>query len=69
MKTFQGQSLPIIPAAAGNPQGERAEEDVTFNGVVVVQKGQWYNPLYLRAIEEGCAAPKTTKKIEPSENK
>lgn len=72
-KEYKGESLPMMAAAPGNPSGKAADDDVTFNGVVVVKKGQYYNPVYLAAIEEGCKAgkplPKENKAAQPSENK
>ena len=54
-KEYKGESLPMMAAAPGNPAGKQAADDVTFNGAVVVVEGQYYNPAYLAAIDEGCA--------------
>ena len=67
-KEFKGDSLPITAAAQGNPAGKQADEEVTFNGVIVVRKGEFYSAAYLAAIDEGCAVdPKG--KPKPAEGK
>jgi len=71
-KEFKGEALPFIAAQQGNPEGQRAEDDVIFGGVKVVAKGEFYSRAYLAAIEEGCKEkPKAeaNKAVQPSENK
>lgn len=76
MKTYTGETLPLMAAAPGNPAGHQADDDVMWNGVKVVVKGQYYNPVYLLAIAAGCTEqPKgkqqsaENKSVTPTENK
>lgn len=69
MKIFTGTELPQMAAAPGNPSGKHAADDVQFNGVTVVQKDQFYNPVYLAALDEGCAETEPKGKQKPVENK
>jgi hypothetical protein len=74
-KEFRGEALPAVAAAQGNPQGVQAADDVTFKGVKVVTKGEYYSWRYLAEIEAGCnvsaGKPKgeENKAAQPSENK
>lgn len=70
MKTYTRAQLPGVPAGAGIPSGKQATEDVMWNGVKIVAKDQFYNPVWLAAIEAGCGpAPKENKVAAPTESK